>query len=138
MVSIDIGVLVKGYTDALHESIGKANLAQTAFGTVFGADLGAMFVAVCLFFFAFSTILSWNMFGKVNIAYLFGKKAVKWYSLIALGFIFLGTVTSSDFVWELTDMFNNLMVIPNVIGLFALTKLVQQIAAHSGKLSLKK
>ena len=132
------GVLANGYTDALHETIGKANLAQTAFGTVFGADLGAMFVAVCLFFFAFSTILSWNMFGKVNISYLFGKKAVKWYSLIALGFIFLGTVTSSDFVWEVTDMFNNLMVIPNVIGLFALTKLVQQIAARSGKLKLKK
>ena len=132
------GPLANGYNGAITEVLDKTNLAQTAFGVVFGESAGAMFVAVCLFFFAFSTILSWNMFGKVNIAYLFGKKAVKWYSLIALGFIFLGTVTSSDFVWELTDMFNNLMVIPNVIGLFALTKLVQQIAARSGKLSLKK
>ena len=52
----------------------KANLAQTAFGTVFGEKLGAMFVAVCLFFFAFSTVLSWNLFGKINANYLFGKK----------------------------------------------------------------
>ena len=50
----------------------KANLAQTAFGTVFGEKLGAMFVAVCLFFFAFSTVLSWNLFGKINANYLFG------------------------------------------------------------------
>lgn len=97
----------------------KTNLAQTAFGTVFGESLGAMFVAVCLFFFAFSTILGWNLFGKINVNYLFGKKGVKVYTVIALVFIFLGTVTSNDLVWELTDMFNNLMVIPNAIALFA-------------------
>lgn len=110
------------------ETIGKANLAQTAFGVVFGESLGAMFVAVCLFFFAFSTVLSWNLFGKINAVYLFGRKNAKAatvvYTLIALVFIFLGTVTGSDFVWELTDMFNNLMVIPNAIALFALTGLV--------------
>ena len=104
--------------------LGKANLAQTAFGVVFGQSAGAMFVAVCLFFFAFSTILSWNLFGKINMVYLFGKKSVVVYSVIALVFIFLGTVTGSDFVWELTDMFNNLMVIPNAIALFALTGMV--------------
>ena len=109
-------------------TLGKANLAQTAFGTVFGASLGAMFVAVCLFFFAFSTILSWNLFGKINADYLFGKKNGKLcsviYTIIALVFIFLGTVSGSDFVWELTDMFNNLIVLPNVIALFALTGMV--------------
>ncbi len=104
--------------------LGKSNLAQTAFGVVFGQSAGAMFVAVCLFFFAFSTILSWNLFGKINMVYLFGKKSVVVYSVIALVFIFLGTVTGSDFVWELTDMFNNLMVIPNAIALFALTGMV--------------
>ena len=83
-----------------------------------------MFVAICLFFFAFSTILSWNLCGKINVVYLFGKKGAVVYSILALGFIFLGTVTGSDFVWELTDMFNNLMVIPNAIALFALTGLV--------------
>ena len=105
--------------------ISKTNLAQTAFGTIFGADMGAMFVAVCLFFFAFSTILSWNLFGKINAEYLFGKKGVKVYSVVALIFIFLGTVTSNDLVWELTDAFNYLMVLPNALALFALTKMVK-------------
>ena len=91
---------------------------------VFGENLGAMFVAVCLFFFAFSTILGWNLFGKINMTYLFGKKSIVAYTLIALVFIFLGTLASNDLVWELSDMFNNLMVIPNAIGLFGLTRLV--------------
>ena len=118
------GPLAAGYMGDVTEVIGKTNLAQTAFGTVFGTNLGAMFVAICLFFFAFSTILGWNLFGKINVVYLFGKKAVPVYSVIALIFVFLGTVTSSDLVWEMTDMFNNLMVIPNVIALFALTGMV--------------
>ncbi len=87
-----------------------------------------MFVAVCLFFFAFSTVLSWNLFGKINANYLFGKKNSRRctvvYSIIALVFVFIGTLASNDLVWELTDMFNNLMVIPNAIALFALTGLV--------------
>ena len=108
--------------------ITKANLAQTAFGTVFGSNFGAIFVATCLFFFAFSTILSWNMFGKINVIYLFGQKNAKVsttvYTIIALVFIFLGTLASNDLVWELTDAFNYLMVIPNALALFALTKMV--------------
>ena len=50
------------------------------------------------------------------------------YTIIALCFIMLGTLVSSDFVWEVTDMFNNLMVIPNVIALFALTGVVVSIS----------
>ena len=115
-------------TGVIPDGIGKTNLAQTAFGSVFGASLGAKFVAVCLLFFAFSTILSWNLFGKINANYLFGKKNSKLcsaiYTVIALVFIFLGTVSGSDFVWEVTDMFNNLIVLPNVIALFALTGMV--------------
>ncbi len=122
------GPLAEGYLGAVTETIGKANLAQTAFGVVFGEDLGAMFVAVCLFFFAFSTILSWNLFGKVNAVYLFGKRSAKTctvvYTVIALVFIFLGTLASNDLVWELSDMFNQLMVIPNALALFALTGMV--------------
>ena len=106
----------------------KANLAQTAFGVVFGEELGAIFVAICLFFFAFSTVLSWNMFGKINVIYLFGKKNAKTctviYTVIGLVFIFLGTLASNDLVWELTDAFNYLMVLPNAIALFALTGMV--------------
>ena len=118
------GPLAECGAAAASQVLNKTNLAQTAFGSVFGAETGAMFVAICLFFFAFSTILSWNLFGKINVVYLFGKKGAVVYSILALGFIFLGTVTGSDFVWELTDMFNNLMVIPNAIALFALTGLV--------------
>ena len=117
------GPLANGYTGAIVDVIGKTNLAQTAFGTVFGEKGGAIFVAVALFFFAFSTILGWNMFGKTNVAYLFGEKATKVYTIISLLFIFLGTTMSSDLVWELTDMANYLMVLPNVIGLIGCTKL---------------
>ena len=106
----------------------KANLAQTAFGVVFGESLGAIFVAICLFFFAFSTVLSWNMFGKINVIYLFGKKNAKTctviYTVIGLVFIFLGTLASNDLVWELTDAINYLMVLPNAIALYALTGMV--------------
>ena len=129
------GILASG---AIPDGIGKANLAQTAFGSVFGAQIGSAFVAVCLFFFAFSTVLSWNMFGKINVIYLFGKKlgkkaATVIYSVIALVFIFLGTLMSNDLVWELTDMFNNLMVIPNAIALFALTGVVVGMVHGRGK-----
>ena len=118
------GPLAECGAAAASTTLNKANLAQTAFGSVMGEEAGAMFVAVCLFFFAFSTILSWNLFGKINVVYLFGKKSAKIYSAIGLVFIFLGTLMSNDLVWEMTDMFNNLMVIPNAIGLFALTGMV--------------
>ncbi len=114
------GVLASGAA----EGVNKANMAQLAFSSVMGDNLGAKFVAICLLFFAFSTILSWNLFGKINVTYLFGKKATIVYTIIALVFIFLGTVASNDLVWELTDLFNNLMVIPNAIALFALSGLV--------------
>ena len=113
--------------------IDKTNLAQTAFAAAFGGKSGPVFVAVCLFFFAFSTILGWNMFGKINMIYMFGEKSVKVYTVIALVFIFLGTCASNDLVWELSDMFNQLMVIPNVIALFALTGMVMHIEKrHKG------
>ena len=126
------GPLANGYTGSVTAVLGKSNLAQTAFGTVFGSRFGAIFVAVCLFFFAFSTVLSWNLFGKINVIYLFGRKNAKVssivYTLIAMVFIFAGTMMSNDLVWELTDLFNNLMVLPNVLALFALTGTVVAIA----------
>ena len=126
------GPLANGYTGSVTAVLGKSNLAQTAFGTVFGSRFGAIFVAVCLFFFAFSTVLSWNLFGKINVIYLFGRKNAKVssivYTLIAIVFIFAGTMMSNDLVWELTDLFNNLMVLPNALALFALTGTVVAIA----------
>ncbi|MBP3918416.1 MAG: sodium:alanine symporter family protein [Clostridia bacterium] len=112
------------------EGMNKANMMQIAMSRVFGSTLGPIFVAVCLLFFAFTTIISWNFFGKQNVIYLFGKTAnskkiaTVIYSVIAIVFIFLGTIASNDLVWELTDLFNNLMVIPNVIALAALSGIV--------------
>ena len=129
------GILADG---TIPEAINKTNLAQTAFGSFFGETGGNMFIAVALFFFAFSTVLGWNMFGKINVEYLFGKteKSAKIakivYTIISLIFIFLGTLASNDLVWELSDMFNQLMVIPNVIGLVACTGLVVS-ATYFGK-----
>lgn len=107
------------------EGVSKTNMAQLAFGSAFGnAKLGSAFVAVCLCFFAFSTILGWNLFGKLNVEWLFrGKKklATAVYAALAIGFLLLGSLLSNDFVWELTDLFNQLMVLPNALALFALS-----------------
>ena len=132
------GPLASGYVGDITGVLGKANLAQTAFGVVFGETAGNMFVAVCLFFFAFSTILSWNLFGKINVSYLFGKKSTVVYTVLALVFIFLGTMMSNDLVWELSDMFNNLMVIPNAVALFALTSLVVKHSDDPNRIPGKK
>ena len=106
--------------------VSKTNAMQMAVGSALGTSFGNIFVAICLLFFAYSTVIGWNFFGKINVQYLFKNK--KWativYSVIAIVFIFLGTLASNDLVWELTDFFNYLMVLPNVIALFALSKLV--------------
>ncbi len=112
----------------------KTNMAQVAFSTIMGDSIGNKFIAICLLFFAFSTILGWNLFGKINFEYLFGKKSTPIYSVIALVFIFAGSCLSNDLVWELTDMFNNFMVLPNAIALFALCGIV----AKSAKDHIKK
>ena len=122
------GILEKGFTgnevNAAGETIARTNLAQTAFGAAYGTAFGNIFVAICLLFFAFSTVLSWNMFGRINAIYLFGHRSVIVYQIISLVFIFLGTLASNDLVWELSDLFNQLMVLPNSIALFALTGMV--------------
>ncbi len=114
------GILATGSA----EGVTKANMAQLAFGNVFGETGGNIFVAICLLFFAFSTIIGWNLFGKTNMIYLFGKKSEKIYAAIAVIFVFLGSCLSNDLVWELTDMFNQLMVIPNVLALAMLSAVV--------------
>lgn len=111
------------------EGVDKSNMLRLGIATLFnGSDVGnmisAIFVAVCLTFFAFSTIISWNMFGKINFNYLFGKKATIVYSILSIAFIFLGSILSNDIVWELADLFNYLMVIPNVLALVALSNVV--------------
>ena len=118
------GILASGSA----EGVAKTNMAMLAFGEVFGSTGAGIFVAICLFFFAFSTIISWNYFGKINFENLFGKKALPVYYIIAIVFIFLGSIASNDLVWELTDMFNQLMVLPNVIAIVALGGIVVKSA----------
>ena len=132
-------------TQGLLESVSaifkQDTLAQTAFGTAFGEIFGAtagpivgnIFVAVCLFFFAFSTILGWNLFGKINFEYLFKKKAVIVFSIVGILFIFVGSILKVSLVWELMDFFNYLMVLPNAIALFALSGMVAKSSNRKKK-----
>ena len=100
-------------------------LTQAAFNAAFGS-FGAIFIAICMLFFAFSTILGWYFFGESNVRYLFGDKAVKPYIILVCIFIIVGSLLKVETVWNMSDCFNSLMVVPNVIGLFALTGLVKK------------
>ncbi|WP_165069748.1 sodium:alanine symporter family protein [Desulfovibrio sp. ZJ200] len=102
-------------------------LTQKAFETGLGATgYGFAFVAICLFFFAFSTIIGWYFFAEQNIKYLFGVKAVNPFRLLVMCFLVLGSFLQVTLVWELADMFNGLMVLPNLIALVGLGKLVSK------------
>ena len=101
-------------------------LTQAAFTDFFGS-FGDIFIAICLFFFSFSTILGWHFFGSVNVKYLFGEKAVKLYSALVIIFVIVGSTLKVDLVWELADFFNGLMVLPNVLALLALSGVVAKI-----------
>ena len=116
-----------------NHGIAGSNMLQNAFAGSFGEVFGNVFVAICLFFFAFSTIIGWNYFGKVNVDYLFGKKGVLVYSIVSVLFIFMGAIVPETLVWDLADMFNNLMVIPNVISLIALSGLVVSVTKFTKK-----
>lgn len=117
LVILTTGVLGSGETGAA--------LAQNAFGLAFGR-FGGVFIAICMLFFAFSTILGWYFFGEVNVKYLFGKKAVKIYSVLVLLFIVAGSLMKVQMVWNLSDLFNGLMVIPNLFAVLALAGVVSQ------------
>ncbi len=103
-----------------------AELSQYAFSTLYGKG-GDIFIAICMFFFAFSTILGWYFFGQANIKYLFGSKAVKIYSVIVAVCVFLGSLAAVELVWTMQDTFNSLMVIPNILALFALSGVIRQV-----------
>ena len=104
------------------------NLMQYAISSVSSSAVGNAFVAVCLFFFAFSCVIVWIMFGKINCTYLMGKRSAVIYSFVAVAFIFGGTLMKSDLVWELQDLLNQLMVLPNVAALIALSGAVAAAA----------
>ena len=113
-------------TGALESGKNGTALTQAAFMKGFGT-FGIVFVAVCLLFFAFSTMLGWHFFGLINAKYLFGDKAAKVYSLLVVACIIIGSALKLELVWDLADFFNGLMVIPNAMALLALSGLVVKI-----------
>lgn len=112
------GNIVSGFT-------GTA-LTQAGFSQVFG-KFGEIFIAICMFFFAFSTIIGWYFFGEANIKYMFGSKAVKVYAVLVALCIVGGSAQKVDLIWNMSDCFNSAMVIPNVIALVALTSMVKKV-----------
>ena len=121
-------VLCTGQLTEYNQPLSAAALTQAAFTSGFGS-FGAIFIAICMFFFAFSTIIGWYFFGEKNVRYLFGSKAVKPYAILVTIFIVIGSALKVDLVWNLSDLFNSLMVIPNVLGLWALSNVAKDLYA---------
>lgn len=115
-------ILVTGSLDGVTTGIA---LTQKAFSIGLG-PIGMGFVAVCLFFFAFTTIIGWYFFAEQNVRYIWGPFVMPRYRILALGFIMAGTFLHVNLVWELADFFNGLMVIPNLIALLGLGKMVSK------------
>ena len=124
-------IISSGMLQPVNGPLQGTALAQAAFNAAFGS-FGNAFVAICMLFFAFSTIIGWYFFGEVNVKALFGKGAAKLYAVIVVVFIVVGSTLKVDLVWSLSDMFNGLMVLPNLIGLLALSGLVVKITRGSG------
>ena len=121
-------VLCTGQLTEYNQPLSAAALTQVAFNSGFGS-FGSIFIAICMFFFAFSTIVGWYFFGEKNVRYLFGTKAVKPYAVLVTIFIVIGSALKVELVWNLSDLFNSLMVIPNVLGLWALSGVAKELYA---------
>ena len=126
MVVLTSGVYDTSDLGAVAKNIGADALAQAAFSDVFGT-FGNMFVAICLLFFAFSTIIGWYFFGEQNVKYLFGSKVVPIYSVIVVVCVIIGSALKVDLVWNLSDFFNGLMALPNLIALLFLSGVVVKV-----------
>lgn len=118
--------LVNIVTGSYLEGLNAASMTQRAFELGLGR-FGVIFIAISLFFFAFTTIIGWTFFGDANVKYLFGKKGSNVYKIIVLVFIVIGANLEVGLVWDLADMFNGLMVLPNVIGLLLLAPQARKI-----------
>lgn len=124
-VILNLTALVIITTGSRTTGLTGAQLSQYAFSTLYG-KFGEIFIAICMLFFAFSTIIGWYFFGEANIRYLFGAKAVKIYSIIVCICVALGSLQEVELVWNMADCFNSMMVIPNAIALVALSSLVKK------------
>ncbi len=109
----------------------SATAVADSFNSVFGFwNIGGKFIAIAILLFAFTTVLGWDHYGTKAWEYLFGTKSVKVYKVLHLITIFLGAVMTSSLAWDISDTFNGLMMIPNLIGVIILSPLVMKITAN--------
>lgn len=125
-VILTMTALVILSTGALDSGKTGSELAQAAFNSAFG-NFGNIFIAICMLFFAFTTIIGWYYFGEVNVRNLLGAKAVKPYAVLVMICVLVGSVMKVQLVWDMSDMFNGLMVIPNLIAILASVKIVRRL-----------
>ena len=128
-------VLTSGYIDLdtglfiEMEGVSDANLVAKAFGNVFGAP-GEWFIAIAIFLFAFTTVLGWSHYGGKAIEYLINEKAVTAFRIIFVCFMIVGALATSSLAWDISDTFNGMMMIPNLIGVLSLAPLVHRLTRN--------
>ncbi|KGX88185.1 alanine/glycine:cation symporter family protein [Pontibacillus litoralis] len=125
VVICTLTALVILVTDAHQTDLQGSAITQEGFARGLG-EFGTPFIAICLLFFAFTTILGWAYFGEVNVRFLFGESAVPIYRWLVLICIVLGALVQVELIWEVADTFNAFMVIPNIIAVLALTFVVKK------------
>lgn len=116
-------------TDIKLESVDGVSLITLAFSQQFGS-VAAILLAIAIVLFAFSTVIGWSFYGTKAIEYLFGKKAVGIYRIIFVVIAFVGAIAKLNVVWGISDIFNGLMAIPNLIALLALSGTVAKITKN--------
>ena len=126
-------ILTSGFVDLdtghmLTDVQGSALVGQ-AFSTVFGA-FGPKFIAVAILLFAYSTVLGWSHYGTKAFEYLFGTRASRGYQLVFVVMVVVGATMKLDLAWDLSDTFNGLMMVPNLIGVLSLSGTVAKITKN--------
>lgn len=128
-INLETGVAAEGTNDA--------TLVAQSFANVFG-PFGEWFIAVAMLLFAFTTVLGWSQYGSKAVEYLFGLKAVKVYKIIFVLMIMSGAVMTSSLAWDISDTFNGLMMVPNLIGVVVLCPVVGKITKNYIQRRIKK
>ncbi len=121
VMDLETGAIIGDVTDSA--------LVGKAFSTVFGS-FGPSFIAIAILLFAFSTVLGWSHYGTKAWEYLFGSKSTIIYKIVFVGMIFVGATMQLQLAWDLSDTFNGLMAIPNLIGVLSLSPLVVKITKN--------
>ena len=118
-------------TGEIANGLSDATLVGGAFNSVFSwGNIGGKFVAIAMFLFAFTTVLGWSHYGSKAWEYLFGAKTTVVFRIIHVCTIIFGAVLTSSLAWDISDTFNGLMMIPNLIGVIFLCPLVIKITKN--------